>query len=186
MSDVINFIHLLTATPNTNNTTTNTCQSQISNIMLRTMHSLRLRKISIQPSASSFHRPLHTSTRLFRPQSSSELGTSKPHNAESYFKDVDETAPSDPTIHRVDATSEAVQRPYEPPSGEWSQAGVRTREYEHVSGPGDKPYDVRDGDGEGGGLRYGGTEKLGAGAGTSHHREGEGVEGQSKGGRKPE
>ncbi|KIK36052.1 hypothetical protein CY34DRAFT_811633 [Suillus luteus UH-Slu-Lm8-n1] len=141
------------------------------------MHSLRLRKtsLSIQPSSFRVHRPLHTSTRLLRP-------TPKPHNAESYFKDVDETAPSDPTIHRVDATSEAVQRPYEPPSGEWSQAGVRTREYEHVSG--DKPYDVRDGDAEGSGLRYGGTEKLGAG--TGHSGGGEGPEGQSKGGRKPE
>ncbi|KAG1729594.1 hypothetical protein EDD22DRAFT_929221 [Suillus occidentalis] len=132
--------------------------------MLRTMHSLRLRKISIQPSASSFHRPLHTSTRLLRPQSSSELGTSKPHNADTYFKDVDETAPSDPTIHRVDATSEAVQRPYEAPSGEWSQAGVRTREYEH-------PYD---------------RSGAGAGAGSSTSGRGEGPEGQSKGGRKPE
>lgn len=143
--------------------------------MLKTMHSLRLRKtsLSIQPSSFRVHRPLHTSTRLLRP-------TPKPHNAESYFKDVDETAPSDPTIHRVDATSEAVQRPYEPPSGEWSQAGVRTSEYELVSG--DEPYDVR----EGSGLRYGGTEKLGAGAGSSHPREGEGPEGQSKGGRKPE
>lgn len=146
------------------------------------MHSLRLRKpfLSIQPSSVRVHRPLHTSTRLLRPPSD----THKPHNAESYFKDVDETVPSDPTIHRVDATSEAVQRPYEPPSGEWSQAGVRTSEYELVSG--DKPYDVR----EGSGLRYGGTEKLragtGTGAGSSHRREGEGPEGQSKGGRKPE
>lgn len=149
---------------------------KVKNSMLRTMHSLR-RKLSLQP--SSFHRSLHTSTRLLRPPS--EPGTPKPHNADSYFKDVDETAPSDPTIHRVDATSEAVQRPYEPPSGQWSQAGVRTSEYEHVSR--DKPYDVPAGQEKESGLRYGGTGKLGTGT-TS--QPGEGPEGQSKGGRKPE
>jgi hypothetical protein len=142
--------------------------------MLRTMQSLRLRTIYRYP----LHRSLHTSTRLLHPPS--ESGAPQPHNADSYFKDVDETAPPDPTIHRVDAASEAVQRPYEPPSGQWSQAGVRTSEYEHVSK--DKPYDLPDGQAKESKLRYGGTEKLGNE--TSHP--GEGPEGQSRGGRKPE
>ncbi|KAG1800706.1 hypothetical protein EV424DRAFT_1427352 [Suillus variegatus] len=143
--------------------------------MLRTMQSLRIRTISRYP--LSLHHSLHTSTRLL--YSSSDAP--KPHSADSYFKDVDETAPQDPTIHRVDAASEAVQRPYEPPSGQWSQAGVRTSEYyEHVSK--DEPYDVPTGQAKENNLRYGGTEKLG----PEISDPGEGPEGQSKGGRKPE
>ncbi|KAG2147875.1 uncharacterized protein EDB93DRAFT_1145931 [Suillus bovinus] len=142
--------------------------------MLRTMQSLRLRKISCYP--FKLH-SLHTSTRVLYPSSDAP----KPHSAESYFKDVDETAPQDPTIHRVDAASEAVQRPYEAPSGQWSQAGVRTSEYEHVSK--DEPYDVpSSGQENEKKLRYGGTEKPGTE--TSHSWEG--PEGQSRGGRKPE
>ncbi|KAG2357205.1 hypothetical protein BDR07DRAFT_1421028 [Suillus spraguei] len=115
--------------------------------MLRIMQSMRLRKTSCYASS------LHHSLRTFAPF------------ADSYLKDVDETAPQDPTIHRVDATSDAVQRPYEPPSGQWSQAGARTSEYyasEHESK-----------------VRYSGTEKQGPE--TSHPEEGPG--GQLRGGR---
>ena len=62
------------------------------------------------------------------------------HSADHYFKDVDTNPPSDPTTHRVDAGSESAQRPYEPPSGQWSQAGIRTSEYQNVDK--EKPYDT--------------------------------------------
>ncbi|KAG1857475.1 hypothetical protein F4604DRAFT_1796014 [Suillus subluteus] len=140
--------------------------------MLRTIHSLCLRKISRYPPSS--HRSLQTFTRPLH----SSSGKPKPHSAESYFKDVDETAPQDPTIHCVDAASEAVQRPYQPPSGEWSQAGVRTSEYESK----DKPHDVPNEQANETKLRYGGTKKLY----PETSRPGEGPEGQSKTGRKPE
>ncbi|KAG1807307.1 uncharacterized protein BJ212DRAFT_1387599 [Suillus subaureus] len=120
--------------------------------MLRTIQLLCLRKISRYPSPS--HRSLRTFTCPLHPSS----GTPKPHSAESYFKDADETAPQDPTIHCVDAASEAVQRPYQPPSGQWSQAGVRTSEYEYVSK--DEPHDVPNEQANENKLRYDGTEKL--------------------------
>lgn len=76
------------------------------------------------------------------------------HSAESYFKDVDSTPPVDSTVHRVDSSSEAVQRPYEPPSGEYSQAGVQTEEYRSTE-KSDQPYDAASG-GENE-ARYGAT-----------------------------
>ncbi|KAG2137059.1 hypothetical protein DEU56DRAFT_736903 [Suillus clintonianus] len=141
------------------------------------MQSLRLRKIPCYP--SSLRRSLHMSTRLLRPSSGAPT---KPHSADSYFKDVDETPPQDPTIHRVDAASEAAQSSYEPPSGQWNQAGVGTSEYEHVSK--DAPYDVSPNNGQAKekNLRYGGTERLDA----ETSRPGEGPEGQAREGRKPE
>jgi hypothetical protein len=66
------------------------------------------------------------------------------HSAEHYFKDVDTSPPSDPTIHRVDAGSENAQRPHEPPSGKWSQAGVQTGEYQNVDK--EVPYTVPGGE----------------------------------------
>jgi hypothetical protein len=62
------------------------------------------------------------------------------HSADHYFKDVDTNPPPDPTIHRVDAGSENTQRPHEPPSGQWSQAGIRTTEYQNVDK--NEPYDA--------------------------------------------
>ena len=56
------------------------------------------------------------------------------HTTDSYTKDVDSTPPSDPAVHRVDPDSDLVQKPYEPPSGEWSLAGVQTEEYRDVEG----------------------------------------------------
>jgi len=131
----------------------------------------------------SQHRTFYTSPRFLRPGPPSGSGA-KTHNAESYFKDVDEMPPQDPTIHRVDAASEAVQRPYEPPSGQWSQAGVNTSEYEHVSK--DEPYDAPNGLAKGKKLRYGGTERFEQDKGPETSRPGEGPEGDARGGRKPE
>ena len=119
----------------------------------------------------------YVSTRLLR---SSSVPCAPPHNADSYFKDVDETPPDDPTIHRVDAASDTAQRPYEPPSGQWSQAGVRTSEYKHVNK--DEPYDTPNALEKGTKLRYGGTPS--SYPETSHP--GEGPDGEARGGRKPE
>lgn len=52
------------------------------------------------------------------------------HSADNYFKDVDINPPDDPSIHRVDSSSDSSQKPYEPPSGKWSLAGIKTKEYE--------------------------------------------------------
>jgi len=41
---------------------------------------------------------------------------------------------ADKTVNRLDPDTEAVQRPHEPPSGQWSRAGVKTDEYKHVEG----------------------------------------------------
>jgi hypothetical protein len=57
------------------------------------------------------------------------------------------TPAADKTVNRLDPDTDAVQRPYEPPSGPWSQAGVKTEEYRHVeSGEGRKqPYTLPNG-----------------------------------------
>jgi hypothetical protein len=66
------------------------------------------------------------------------------HTSDSYNKDVDGTPPPDNTVHRVDPDSDRVQKPYEPPSGEWSRAGVQTEEYRHVEGA-NQPYSPKGG-----------------------------------------
>ncbi|KAJ8595780.1 hypothetical protein M405DRAFT_286736 [Rhizopogon salebrosus TDB-379] len=143
------------------------------------MQALRPRKIPCYP--LSLRRSFYTSIRILRSPSGSGAQS---HNADSYFKDVDETPPQDPTIHRVDAASEAAQRPYEPPSGQWSQAGVSTSEYKHVNK--DEPYDAPNGLAKGKKLRYGGTERFTEDKGPETSHPGEGPEGETKGGRKPE
>jgi len=72
--------------------------------------------------------------------SSRIISSNKSHSADHYSKDVDTNPPSDPTMHRVDAGSENAQRPHEPPSGKWSQAGTQTNEYRTVDK--EEPYDV--------------------------------------------
>lgn len=102
------------------------------------------------------------------------------HSAESYFKDVDSTPPSDSTVHRVDSSSDAVQRPYEPPSGQYSQAGVQTEEYRST----DKTYDT-----PGGGenkARYGATTPYEEDPNMKNGKPEEGPAQGSAGGRKPE
>ncbi len=85
---------------------------------------------------------------LMPPQMSGKSGTSQQrrtfttsarrldskHTAESYFKDVDDSAPSSQKTHQVDssATGSDVQRPAEPLTGQWSRAGAQTKEYETV------------------------------------------------------
>ncbi|KAF8179370.1 hypothetical protein K438DRAFT_1938516 [Mycena galopus ATCC 62051] len=46
------------------------------------------------------------------------------HSTQSYTKEVDSTPAADPSIHRVDPSSENVQKPHEAPSGPWSATGV--------------------------------------------------------------
>ncbi|KAG6829424.1 hypothetical protein H0H92_004570, partial [Tricholoma furcatifolium] len=56
------------------------------------------------------------------------------HTADSYNKDdIDPTPPSDSSVYRVDSSSDAVQKPHEAPSGEWSRAGTKTSEYQSKS-----------------------------------------------------
>jgi hypothetical protein len=62
------------------------------------------------------------------------------HTADHYIKDVDTNPPYDPTFHRVDAGSESAQRPHEPPSSKWSQAGTQTSQYTNVDK--DEPYNA--------------------------------------------
>ncbi|KAH7918302.1 hypothetical protein BV22DRAFT_1041855 [Leucogyrophana mollusca] len=130
-------------------------------------------------------RSIHTTLSVL---SAKQSANTEPHIAENYFKDVDETPPQDPTIHRVDAGSEAAQRPHEPPSGQWSQAGAETGEYKDVSR--EDPYDVPTAQpgkhGPETRLRYGGTKRYAEDKGEETSRPGEGPEGSEKGGRKPE
>ncbi|KAJ7177233.1 hypothetical protein C8R43DRAFT_1118241 [Mycena crocata] len=50
--------------------------------------------------------------------------SSRSHTTDSYSKEVDSSPAADSKIHRVDPSSENVQKPHEPPSGRWSAAGV--------------------------------------------------------------
>ncbi|KAF9034822.1 hypothetical protein BJ165DRAFT_1312490, partial [Panaeolus papilionaceus] len=61
------------------------------------------------------------------------------HSSDSYSKEVDGSPPVDQKTHRVDPDSDAVQRPLEPPSGQWSKAGVQHEAYRHVEGS-KEPY----------------------------------------------
>ncbi|KAJ7728647.1 hypothetical protein B0H16DRAFT_1894065 [Mycena metata] len=127
------------------------------------------------------------------------------HTTDSYGKDVDSSPAADSKIHRVDPSSENVQKPHEPPSGQWSATGVEAgvknaqgkknsdtegerktgmKEYGTMSS--DKPYGA-----PGAGQRYGGkegyaTEKGGNAGETSQSTEGQGPAGSESGGRKPE
>lgn len=67
----------------------------------------------------------------FRPLRSLSTTRSRrvPHSTDSYVKDVDSSPAADSKVHRVDPSSENVQKPYEPPSNSWSEAGVKTNEY---------------------------------------------------------
>ncbi|EIW76513.1 hypothetical protein CONPUDRAFT_64677 [Coniophora puteana RWD-64-598 SS2] len=111
-------------------------------------------------------------------------------SADDYFKDVDHNPPPDTQTHRVDAGSEAAQRPHEPPSGQWSKAGAETEEYRTADR--NDPYDAPSTDSSGNGsasgekLRYGGTETLSQDKGSETSSPGEGPEKTEKFGRKPE
>ncbi|KAI0751177.1 hypothetical protein C8Q80DRAFT_1268457 [Daedaleopsis nitida] len=106
------------------------------------------------------------------------------HTAESYFKDVDNTPASSQKTHQVDgsATGSDVQRPDTPLTGQYSRAGAHTKEYETVSQ--NDQYDVPPSSGpdKDQKQRYGNMPDYG----EDHSKSGEGPEGDSKGGRKPE
>jgi len=156
----------------------------------------------IRPTAQVIlrYRTLHTSYTIRQSSKPNQTKDAQhtQHSADNYFKDVDQTPPQDPTIHRVDAGSESCQRPHEPPSGQWSQAGANTGEYENVSRA--EPYDAPlAGSGNRtevtGGLgkheketklEYGGMERSGRKDGSEMSRSEEGPAEGAKGGRKPE
>ncbi|KAG7447784.1 uncharacterized protein BT62DRAFT_792376 [Guyanagaster necrorhizus] len=52
--------------------------------------------------------------------------TEEGHNSDSYAKDVDFTPPSDPKIYRIDPDAHSAQKPYEPPSSQWSEVGAKS------------------------------------------------------------
>ncbi|KAF9542628.1 hypothetical protein CPC08DRAFT_716930 [Agrocybe pediades] len=101
------------------------------------------------------------------------------HNTDTYAKEVDTTPVEDKSVHRVDPDSENVQKPHEPPSGDFSRAGTQTDEYRHVEGS-DQPYAPKNGD-KG---RYGTRDSWAEEKGPETAHSGEGPEGKSSGGRK--
>lgn len=123
------------------------------------------------------------------------------HSTDSYSKEVDPTPAADSKIHRVDPSSENVQKPHEAPSGPWSATGVDAgvknaqgkkdgeektgmKEYKTMSG--EKPYNAPVED-----ERYGGKTNYQQEKGqnpreTSTSTKQQGPEGSESGGRKPE
>ncbi|KAJ7653918.1 hypothetical protein DFH06DRAFT_1203206 [Mycena polygramma] len=108
------------------------------------------------------------------------------HTADSYTKEVDSSPAADPTIHRVDPSSENVQKPHEAPSGPWSatgvEAGVTNAQGAKHESAGPHP---------GVGDRYGGKtsyeqEKGGNPQESTRSTEKQGPQGSESGGRKPE
>ena len=74
------------------------------------------------------------------------------------------TPAKDKTVNRLDPDTDAVQLPYEPPSGPWSRAGVMSEEYRHAEsgeGPTKQPYTPLGNKGRYG-ARKGLAEKKGA------------------------
>ncbi|KAF6754058.1 hypothetical protein DFP72DRAFT_900278 [Ephemerocybe angulata] len=85
------------------------------------------------------------------PASSRMSFYSTKHNSDTYAKDdADTTTPSDGNVFRVDSSSENVQTPTEPLSGEWSRAGAKSEEY----ATSDSSYKTKAGDQ----LQYGGAK----------------------------
>ncbi|KAK7453469.1 hypothetical protein VKT23_011743 [Stygiomarasmius scandens] len=118
---------------------------------------------------------------------SNKVQPAQSHSADTYAKE--DIGVSDPSsdlasskqIHKVDPTSDKVQSASGPVSGQWSRAGVETEEYRHVEKPNGEPYKE-----PGKGERYGGRGSYGDEKGPETSKPGEGPEGASKGGRKPE
>ncbi|KAI0355446.1 hypothetical protein OH77DRAFT_1436956 [Trametes cingulata] len=112
------------------------------------------------------------------------------HTAESYFKDVDDSPPSSSKVHQVDSsgTGGQVQRPHEPMTGQYSRAGAGTKEYETVTHDGQYDVPPDQGPEKDEKLRYGNIPGLDGSQSTDKgvSSPGEGPEGASKGGRKPE
>ncbi|KAF9452996.1 hypothetical protein P691DRAFT_720412 [Macrolepiota fuliginosa MF-IS2] len=81
------------------------------------------RSIAASTSRRYLHATMPQSTAASLNKGDSASGSVQ-HTTDSYAKDVDTTPASDHLIHRVDASSEVVQKPYEAPAGEWSRVGV--------------------------------------------------------------
>ncbi|KAJ6537391.1 hypothetical protein DFH09DRAFT_1042478 [Mycena vulgaris] len=142
----------------------------------------------------SLLRPLRSQSRRLAAPGYSSAST-RSHTTDSYSKDVDSTPAADSKVHRVDPSSENVQKPHEPPSGRWSATGVDAgvtnaqgkqgdggkvtgmKEYKTMNP--EKPYNAPVQDPQTGG-KVKGTNL----ADTSSS--GEGPEGSESGGRKPE
>ncbi|GLB34430.1 hypothetical protein LshimejAT787_0113140 [Lyophyllum shimeji] len=90
------------------------------------------------------------------------------HTTDSYNKEPDTSPPSDTKIHRVDPDSDSAQKPYEPPSGEWSRAGTRTNEF--MSAKREHPYTVQQGAGAGASQTGAGSGGMTAGGGKPQGR----------------
>jgi hypothetical protein len=134
--------------------------------------------------ASTAHPSYAESSQSRSPYTGSTSNASD-HSAESYVKDVDHSPPADSSTYQVDSSSEAVQRPHKPPSGQYSQtgvqAGVGSAEYKTMDkhAPYDPPSPGGAADKK---LRYGGKGQKGG----ETSRSGDGPEGAGAGGRKPE
>ncbi|KAJ7872815.1 hypothetical protein B0H14DRAFT_159423 [Mycena olivaceomarginata] len=129
----------------------------------------------------SLFRPIQSNARRLAASSSTSTA-SRWHSTDSYSKDVDSSPADDPTVHRVDPSSENVQKPHEAPSGRWSATGVEAgvdnaqgkkkegekatgmKEYSTMSG--EKPYHAPGED-----QRYGGKGALRAGEGQESARD---------------
>lgn len=146
--------------------------------MLPTTTTLR-RLYQAGPSHRLLPRTIHSSHAIRRQQ---DPPKSVSHGAENYFVDRDDTPPPRDSIYKVDATSDAAESAYEPPSGPWSRAGAGTEEYRTVSK--DEPYDVpNDPDAK---LRYGGKKTYAEEKGPETSKAEQGPEGTERWGRKPE
>ncbi|PFH47828.1 hypothetical protein AMATHDRAFT_49999 [Amanita thiersii Skay4041] len=106
--------------------------------------------------------------------------TSQKHSTDAYNKDDTDTSPPDDThLFQVDPTAD-IQTPTTPLSGEWSHAGVKTAEYEHVDKQ-SQPYAA-----PGQSQRYGNIDVWAKDKGPEMSHPGQGPEGTAAGGRKPE
>jgi hypothetical protein len=100
-------------------------------------------------------------TLLSARRSSSKFSTSSSlaregHSSESYFKEVDNSPPSNASTYQVDSSTDKVQRPHE---GKLSQAGVGSEEYKTVDKQ--EPYEPPSNGEASKKLRYGGKKELG-------------------------
>ncbi|KAJ7268172.1 hypothetical protein B0H12DRAFT_1320704 [Mycena haematopus] len=148
----------------------------------------------------SLLRPIQSSSRRLTVPAHSSIASRK-HTTDSYTKEVDSTPAADSKIHRVDPSSENVQKPHEPPSGPWSETGVEAgvknahgkkdgedatgmKEYSTMSS--DKPYNAPAED-----QRYGGKTNYQQEKGQNPRESStsttqQGPEGSESGGRKAE
>ncbi|KAF7375408.1 hypothetical protein MSAN_00428400 [Mycena sanguinolenta] len=150
----------------------------------------------------SLLRPIHSSSRRLAVPSYTSIASRK-HTTDSYTKEVDSTPAADSKIHRVDPSSENVQKPHEAPSGPYSATGVDAgvknaqgkrdgdgenatgmKEYSTMSD--DKPYHAPAEDQRYGGKTHYQQEKGQNPRESSTSTTHQGPQGSESGGRKPE